>query len=124
MSKGKKKGKYEKAIIKWRSYYERWRKEVTFCPAFDQNILVTRIGWDHLVSSRFRTKVERVARLEVLPLAKKLIKKSTTYQEYRYKNHLHYFCLVADMDGIKIKVVLSSKLKTGTKNFLSVMVVR
>ena len=99
-------------------------KEVTFCPAFDQNILVTRIGWDHLVSSRFRTKVERVARLEVLPLAKKLIKKSTTYQEYRYKNHLHYFCLVADMDGIKIKVVLSSKLKTGTKNFLSVMVVR
>ena len=124
MPKGKKKGKYEKALSLGRRYYEKWRKADTFCPAFNQKVLITRIGWDHLVSSRFRTKVERMERLKMLPLARKLIEKANTYQEYRHKNSLHYFSLVAEMDGRKIKVVLSSKTKEGVKNFLSVMVLR
>lgn len=125
MTKKHRRGKYEK-IVEWAlKYYERWRKERTVCPAFDgQEVLITRIGWSHLISSRFRTKVEKIERLKALPLAKKLIKKSNTYQEYRFKNGLHYYAIEANLDGAKIKVVLSSKTKKGKKNFLSVMVLR
>lgn len=125
MGKHRKKSKYDKAVDKARVFYNRWREAETICPAFDgQRILVTRIGWDHLISSRFRTKVEKMERLMALPLARKLIEKTNTYQEYRYKNGLHYFALVANMDGTKIKVILSSKTKGGEKNFLSVMIIR
>ncbi len=119
-----KKTKYIKTRDLAKQYYFNWRKEKTFCPAFKEDVLVTRIGWNHLVGSRFRTKAERIRRFKALPLAKKLIKKSTTYQEYRYKNGLHYYALVAEMEGVKIKVILSSKKKDRKKNFLSVMVLR
>ncbi len=124
MGKSHKKDKYTK-VKEWaKDYYSRWRKEQTYCPAFGEEILVTRIGWNHLVGSRYRTKTERVRRFKALPLAKKLIKKATIYQEYRYKNGLHYFAIVAEMDGKKIKVILSSKKKDKKKNFLSVIVLR
>ena len=118
------KSKYTKVKNWAKEYYFRWRKEKTFCPAFNEDILITRIGWNHLVGVRFRTKAEKIRRFKALPLAKKLIKKATTYQEYRYKNGLHYYALVAEMEGIKIKVVLSAKKKDKKKNFLSVMVFR
>ncbi|HKZ35147.1 MAG TPA: hypothetical protein VJ242_00395 [Patescibacteria group bacterium] len=124
MGKVNRKSKYIKVKNWAKSYYHQWRKEKTFCPAFNQEILVTRVGWHHLVGSRFRTKVEKIRRFKALPLAKKLIKKATTYQEYRYEHGLHFYSLVAEMEGKRIKVILSSKKKDRKKNFLSVIVLR
>lgn len=122
MAPAGKRDKYTRVKNRAKSYYWRWRKEKTFCPAFNEDVLVSRIGWNHLLGVRFRTKAERIRRFKALPLAKKLIKKATTYQEYRYKNGLHYYALVAEMEGVKIKVILSTKKKDRKKNFLSVMV--
>ena len=124
MGNSRHKDKYAKVKTWAKDYYSRWRKEKTYCPAFGEDILVTRIGWNHLVGSRYRTKAEKIKRFKALPLAKKLIKKATIYQEYRYKNGLHYFAIAAEMDGKKIKVILSSKKKDKKKNFLSVIVLR
>jgi hypothetical protein len=116
------KSKYQKNYERWDKYYRRWKKEETFCPAFGQNVLITKMGWNHLTTSRFRTKVERIERMEALPLAKKLIKVSTTHQEYRYKNGWHYFALVGIIGGVKIKVILTARDNKKEKNFFSVMV--
>lgn len=120
----KRQDKYSK-VKEWaKNYYFRWRKEKTYCPAFKEEVLVTRIGWHHLVGSRFRTKAEKIKRFKALPLAKKLIKTASIFQEYRYYRGIHYFAIVAEMDGAKIKVILSAKKKDKKKNFLSVIVLR
>lgn len=112
---------YSKVKTWAKTYYQKWRLETTFCPAFKQNVLITRIGWHHLVGSRFRTKAEKIRRFKALPLAKKLIKTATTYQEHRYRHGIHFYSLVAEMDGRRIKIILSSKKKDSQKNFLSVI---
>lgn len=114
--------RYTKVKTWAKTYYQRWRQETTYSPAFKQNVLITRIGWHHLIGSRFRTKAEKIRRFKALPLAKKLIKTATTHQEHRYQHNIHFYSLVAEMDGRRIKVILSSKKKDSQKNFLSVIV--
>jgi len=120
-----KKSKYQK-IYEWgKQYYWRWRKEKTTCSAFgDKAIKIDRTGWHHLVGTRARTKAEKVRRIKILPLAKKLIKESTTYQDYRYEKGWHYFALQGFVGGKKIKVILSGRSKEGKKTFLSVIDLR
>lgn len=124
MGHGRKKDKYTKEKDKAKDFYDRWRNQTTYSPAFKQHVLVTRIGWHHLVGSRYRTKVERIKRFQALPLAKKLIETATTFQEHRYKHGIHYYALVAHMEGTRIKVILSAKKKDKKKNFLSVMILQ
>lgn len=122
--KGKKKSKYRKVESKARRYYEEWRKTGSFSPALNEIVYVTRIGWDHLIDPRKRrTKRQKATRLEALPLAKKLIETSTTYQEKRRDKSIAYYAFVAEIGGKRIKAVVSSK-NGGKKVFLSVIVLR
>ena len=118
------KSKLEKAQIKAWKYYQTWRKIGSICPAFSsERIFVSRLGWNHLVSPRKkRTAKEKIRRFQVLPLAKKLIERSTTYQEHRIDHGISFWALSAHIEGQKIKVILSSKNKK--KYFLSVIVLR
>ena len=118
------KSRYQKSENKWRDYYKKWGEAGSLSPALGEKVLVTRYGWDHLINPRKRrSKVEKIKRLEVLPLAKKILETATTYQEHRHSKGIHYYAFVAETGGKRIKVVISSKGK-GTKIFLSVIVLR
>lgn len=120
-----KKSKYDKTKDKAYNYYfNKWRGNEKITPAFEQKVLITRSGWNHLVNpSRKRTKVEQARRFEILPLARKLLEEAQTFQEHR-KDHLgHYFAFVGYLGGRKIKVVIRSKTMQGQKYFFSVMIV-
>lgn len=118
------KSKYEKAKITAKKFYWDWRRTGSYSPALDSQIKITRLGWDHLINpKKKRTKVQKIKRFQALPLAKKLIEKSTTFQEHRHEGGFDYYTFIAEMDGKKIKVVISGKPHK-TKQFLSVIVLR
>lgn len=116
--------KLTKATKKAWKFYSEWRKTGSKCPAFGGEIIyVSRLGWDHLLSSRkHRTKVEKILRLNALPLAQKILEISTTFQEYRRDRGITFWAFVATIEGKQIKVVVSSKNKK--KYFLSVIVLK
>ena len=126
MGKKHKKSKLNKAIGKaWNFYSRNWRGQEPITPAFKEKVYVTRLGWEHLVNPRHRrSKVEKIRRLEVLPLAKKLLTVATTYQEHTVTNGFHYYAIQAVMDGKRIKVIVTSKTLNSKKCFLSVIVLR
>lgn len=127
MSKGKRVGKLRSAKrIGWEFYDRKWRGKEKICPAFGEIVYASRAGWDHLVEAKKRTKAEQIKRLQVLPLAKKLLDTATTYQEHRIgKDKItHYFAFSGYLGGRKIKVVVRSKGFSGKKYFLSVMVLK
>lgn len=106
-------------------FYQTWRQTGSYNPALREQILVTRLGWDHLLNPRKRrTKAEKIRRLNALPLAKKLLEISTTHQEHRVDKDkgISYWAFVATMDGRQIKVVVSARNKK--KYFLSVIVMK
>jgi len=122
MGKKHRKSKLEKVQHRAWLFYQRWRRTGSKCPAFgEESIGVTRIGWDHLVDPRkHRTVQEKIRRFEALPLAKKLLEISTTYQEFREDHGISFWAFQANLDGKKIKVIVSAKNKK--KCFLSVIV--
>jgi len=126
-SMGKRRRKSKLEVVQHRAwkFYQTWRQAGSFSPALQEKIFVTRLGWDHLLSPRKRrTKREKIVRLNALPLARKLLETSTTYQEHRVDKErgISYWAFVAAMDGKRIKVVVSARrLK---KYFLSVIVMR
>lgn len=126
MGAGHKRSKIEIAQRRAWKFYQSWRqKGGSFSPALKDQVFVSRLGWDHLLNPRKRrTTAEKIRRLDALPLAKKLLEVSTTYQERRVdKEHgITYWGFVANMGGIQIKVVVSAKNKK--KYFLSVIVVK
>ena len=84
--------------------YKSWNK--VYCPALKADVHFTNYAWLHLVKDKYRTGKETLRRLEVLPLAKKLIEKSGTIQHKRFhKGRVHYE-FQADMDGRIIRVVI------------------
>mgnify|MGYP001573421236 CR=1 FL=1 len=120
----KTKSRLDKTTIKAWKFYDTWRKTGSYSPALKDKIKITRLGWDHLLNpKKRRTKVQKIRRLEALPLAKKLIENATTYQEYRQKLDIEYYAFVAEMEGKRIKVVISRKNKKD-RAFLSVIVLR
>ena len=120
----KTKSRLERVTIKAWKFYDTWRKTGSYSPALKDKIKITRLGWDHLLNpKKRRTKVQKIRRLEALPLAKKLIESATTYQEYRQKLDIEYYAFVAEMEGKRIKVVISRKNKKD-RAFLSVIVLK
>lgn len=105
-------------------FYQDWRKSGSQSPAFqNETIYITRLGWDHLVNPRkHRTKAEKVRRFKALPIARKILEVSTTYQEHREDNGISYWAFIATMSGQQVKVVVSARNKK--KYFLSVIVMR
>ena len=125
MGKGKHRSKYR--IIRERSkqfYFKKWRGKEKISPAFGTPTYVTRSGWDHIVFQKKRTTAEQIKRLKALPLAKKLLETATTYQEHRSHGQTNYFALVGFIEGVRIKVVIRSRGKSGRKFLYSVIVLR
>jgi hypothetical protein len=111
-----------------------------FCPAFNQKVHFSAEGFNHIVYKNARTERERpsqILRFKLLPLAIKLIKSSTTYQEFEetieefdvksYKQKVkqsklvNYWGIIAIVDGRKIKVIIRRVGENGSLHFWSIV---
>ena len=111
-----------------------------FSPAFNQSINFNSEGFNHIIFKSHRTERERpsqILRFKLLPLAVKLIKTSTTYQEFeetlkefeiesygkksRKSKPVKYWGIIAIVDGRKIKVIIRKIGDNGTMHFWSIV---
>ncbi len=119
------------------SFYNRVGK--VFSPALNQEIRFPSEAFNHIIfkgSRSEREKPSQILRFKLLPLAIKLIKISTTYQEYEeslkefvIKSHkqrvkktqvVKYWGIIAIIDGRKIKAIIR-KVGDGNLHFWSVV---
>jgi len=111
-----------------------------FSPAFKEKIHFTSEGFNHIVFKSPRTereKTSQILRFKLLPLAVKLIKESTTYQEFeetlkefeiksykkksRESKSVKYWGVIAITDGRKIKVIIRKVGDNGGMHFWSIV---
>ena len=111
-----------------------------FSPAFNQKIYFTSEGFNHIVFKSARSERERpsqILRFKLLPLAIKLIKNSTTYQEFEetikefdvksYKKRIKksqivkFWGIIAIIEGRKIKVIIRKIGDNGSMHFWSIV---
>ena len=109
-------------------------------PALEENVYFTAEGFNHIVFTNSRSERERssqILRFKLFPLAVKLVKISTTYQEFEetikefmfksYKKRVNktrsvkYWGIIAIIDGRKIKVILRKIGENGNIHFWSVV---
>ena len=108
--------------------YDKWRKEITYCPAFKSNVRISLKGWKHITGETGKGKKRPIKdiyrRLMLLPYAKQIIKNSTTIQNITVKNKRKYYALEAVVKiqsrYKKIRTVFIEDKKKN-KIFLSVM---
>ncbi|KKR29837.1 MAG: hypothetical protein UT61_C0021G0028 [Candidatus Woesebacteria bacterium GW2011_GWA1_39_8] len=129
---------YEKLKENTSSFYLEIRK--IFSPALNEEITFSAEGFNHLVfkgSRSEREKSSQILRFKLLPLAVKLIKLSTTHQEFeetikefevkerkkrvRKTKSVKYWGIIAIIDGRKIKVILRKIGDNGNIHFWSVI---
>lgn len=110
------------------------------CPALGEAVHFTSEGFNHIVFKGARSERERssqILRFKLLPLAFKLVRTTTTHQEYEetlkeflVKSHkkrtrkikpVRYWGLIAIVDGRKIKVILRKIGDNGTIHFWSIV---
>lgn len=107
-------------------FYKQWRNEVTLCPVFKEVILVSLLGWNHVIGNdqHKRTGMDVYRRLALLSFAKGIITRSTTFQNIKIRNGITYFALEAivtiGFDYHKVRVVILEDWRK-RKTFLSVM---
>lgn len=76
-------------------------------------------GWNHILHKKDRTEKQRIARMELLPYARKVIMKATEYYKRRTLKEYVMYEVQGSYKEIKISVIVSKK---GRKYyFLSVM---
>ncbi len=111
-----------------------------YSPIFNENIHFSSEGFNHIIFKSPRTERERssqILRFKLLPLAIKLLKDSTTFQEYEktlkefevkgFKKKIKkslpvkYWGIIAIVDGRKIKVIVRKIGDNGTLHFWSVV---
>ena len=129
---------YEKLCDDSRKFYYSLGR--IFSPVLDQEVHFTAEGFNHIIFKGSRSERERpsqVLRFKLLPLAVKLIKISTTYQEFEetikefavqtYKKRVRkskpvkYWGLIAIIDGRKIKVIIRKIGDNGVAHFWSIV---
>jgi len=131
------------------SNYEKLREDAqkfyggigkVFSPAFNQDVHFNAEGFNHIIFKGARSEREKpsqVLRFKLLPLAVKLIKTSTTYQEFEetlkefevesFKKKINkskpvqYWGIIAIIDGRKIKVILRKIGDNGIMHFWSIV---
>ena len=129
---------YEKLREDAQNFYNSIRK--AFSPAFNQEICFNAEGFNHIIFKGSRSERERpsqILRFKLLPLALKLIKISTTYQEFEesikefevksYKKKVKksksvkYWEIIAIIDSRKIKVIIRKIGDGGMMHFWSIV---
>jgi hypothetical protein len=111
-----------------------------FSPTLQVKITFPAESFNHIIFKNARSERERssqLLRFKLLPLAKKLVELSTTYQEYEesfseitLKKHkkkikanraIKYWGIIAILDGQKIKVILRKIGDNGFIHFWSII---
>jgi len=111
-----------------------------FSPIFNEKITFSAEGFSHIIfknNNSIREESSQFLRFKLLPLAKKLIGISTTYQEFeetikefdikKYKKKIKenrlvkYWGIIAIIDGQKIKVIIRKIGNNGSLHFWSVI---
>lgn len=109
-------------------------------PAFQEPIHFTSEGFNHILFKTARTerdKESQIMRFKLLPRALKLIKITSTYQEFEetlkefdvvsYKKKIkkskpvRYWGVIAIIDGRKIKVIIRKVGENGNMHFWSIV---
>src|SRR3989344_4076740 len=115
------------------TYYSSINK--VYCPAFKQHITFPSESFNHIVfktANRERDRQSQIMRFKLLPRAAKLVKESTTYQEYeetlkgfvaeRYgkkfleSKRVQYWGIIAIVESRKVKVIIR-QVGEGTMHF-------
>jgi len=129
---------YEKLRGDTASFYSGIKK--IFSPALNEEVTFSAEGFNHLVfkgSRSEREKNSQILRFKLLPLAVKLIKLSTTHQEFeetikefevkekkkrvRKTKSVKYWGIIAIIGSRKIKVILRKIGDNGNIHFWSVI---
>lgn len=111
-----------------------------FSPIFKETIIFSAEGFNHIVFKSSNTERERssqILRFKLIPLAKKLIEISTTYQEFeetikyftikRHKKRIKrsmivkYWGIIGIIDNRKIKVIIRKISDNGCLHFWSIV---
>lgn len=121
----------EEIATAWK-LYNRWRKLSTYCPALKKHIRFSLQGWYHITGEKGpkkRTLKDAYRRLKLLPHARSIILKSSTFQDIQKRNETTYYyaleavVFVSQNGGIehrRVKVVLKQD-RRGNIIFYSVM---
>ena len=118
-----------KAIIgRTKNDYEKLRVTGVKCKAFSEkeiDIQVTRMCWNHVFNHpiKRRSKVEKLERAICLPMALKLLKKTTTYQEVSKEkdkggNNYLSFGIIGYIRGNRIKVIIRKQDKVTNPQYV------
>jgi hypothetical protein len=99
--------------------YKKYKKiKKVYCPYLKRNIYFTAKGFWHIMYRSRRTKREiktQLLRLELLKKAVKLLKITTTLQEYEEvligKKHIYFFGFIGIFGKDKIKVIVKRRSK-------------
>ena len=113
---------YDSVMGRTTKDYEQFRKTGILCKAFkekgDDIITVTRHCWNHLFKhpNKRPTRIEKLERALTMPMAIKLLKKTTTYQEVSRErdkggNEYLFFGIIGYIRGNRIKVILRKQIK-------------
>jgi hypothetical protein len=111
-----------------------------FSPAFNEKVYFSSEGFNHIIFKNPRNEREKssqILRFKLLPLAAKLIEKSTTYQEFEEtlkefevksfkkktnkSKSVKHWGVIAIIEGRKIKVILRKVGDNGKIYFWSVI---
>lgn len=109
-AKKRKASDLDRLKIRYKIMYNTWKK--VRCPALNAEVLFTNLGWEHLCVRKWRTTKDQEKRIQLLPLAKKLLEITTTIQSTRFQNGFMTYEFNAILDGKRVTAVIS-KTKEG-----------
>jgi hypothetical protein len=122
---------YDSIIGRTHKDYEALRKTGILCKAFSINgnttnkIVVTRQCWNHIFKHPIKrpSKIEKLERALCMPMAIKLLKKTTTYQEVSREkdkggNEYLFFGIIGYVRGNRIKVIIRKQEKNTNAKYV------
>ena len=115
--------------LKSLKFYKELSKTSVFCPAFNDHVSFTLLGWNHVVGNagKHRSVSDVYRRLKLLPLVKTILSKAGTIQSIKTINGTTMYGFdsleTIEVNGVaslrKVRIIVIDT-KTG-KKFLSVM---
>jgi hypothetical protein len=105
-----------------KQFYKDWRLNDTTCKATNENVIISRTGWRHILHSR-RTKERRLTSLRYLGFAKDIIEnaedsflltQTEDYNQTEQKIGLRAIILTKNNGNISVQVILLRRVNTNT----------
>lgn len=107
MGRGHKKSDHDKCVERWKRYYDGIGSE--YCPVLSSKVIFDDRGWWHFFDEdHSKSEIER--RLEVLPLARKIIRERKTNPGGIYLGEgMYSHTFIETHDNKKIKTLVYHK---------------